>query len=152
MEQCSIHRVEKGSALAGELLVFVKNCTWVEAKEHIAQNIGNWVFSDWETMFAATVQGRIVGMCSVMKTDYYPLPEIFPWISSVYVAEACRGRRISEQMIAFANRYIEAQGFDRSFIPTGFVGLYEKYGYRFLREITNYGGGTDRLLVKEFHT
>lgn len=29
------------------------------------------------------------------------------------------------------------------------TGLYEKYGYRYLRDITNYGGGTDRLYVKK---
>ena len=44
---------------------------------------------------------------------------------------------------------LEEQGFDRSYIPTEYTGLYEHYGYRYLRDIVNYGGGTDRLYVKE---
>lgn len=149
MEEISIVKVEKGSETAVRLLEFVKNCSWLEAKEHIAQNIENWVFEDWEAMFAAVADGKIVGMASIMKTDYYPLPEVFPWVSSVFVEEEYRGRRISEKMIAFANSYARKIGFDRTYIPTEHVGLYEKYGYHFVREITNYGGGKDRLLVKE---
>ena len=52
-------------------------------------------------------------------------------------------------MIAHANQYLKQHGFDRSYIPSEFTGLYEKYGYRYLRDIVNYGGGTDRLYVKE---
>ncbi len=52
-------------------------------------------------------------------------------------------------MIACANRYLRQNGFDRSYIPTEYTGLYEHYGYRYERNITNYGGGTDRLYVKE---
>jgi len=29
------------------------------------------------------------------------------------------------------------------------VGLYEKYGYSYVRDIENYGGGVDRLYAKE---
>ena len=27
--------------------------------------------------------------------------------------------------------------------------LYEKYGYRYVKDIVNYGGGTDRLYAKD---
>lgn len=52
-------------------------------------------------------------------------------------------------MIAFANEYAKETGFDRTYIPSGHTGLYEKYGYRYLKDIINYGNGTDRLYVKE---
>ena len=53
------------------------------------------------------------------------------------------------ELIACANRYLKSLGFDRSYIPSAQVGLYERYGYRYLRDIVNYGGGTDRLYVKD---
>ena len=40
-------------------------------------------------------------------------------------------------------------GFDKTYIPSEHIGLYEKYGYRYLKDIVNYGGDTDRLYVKE---
>lgn len=149
MKNVQIAKVERNTNLAKELLIFIKNCSWVEAKDHIAWVVENWGFADWETMFAATVNGTIVGMCSIMKTDYYPLPELYPWVSSIFVTEEFRGYRISEMLIEYANQYAAENGFDKTYIPTEFEGLYEKYGYQYIKEITNYAGGTDRLLVKE---
>ena len=71
-----ISKVDKDTALARQLLEFVENCSWYEVKDHIADMLRLWEFTDWECMFAALEDGKIVGMVSVMKTDYYPLPEI----------------------------------------------------------------------------
>jgi len=108
-----------------------------------------WEFTDWECMFAAVEDGEIVGMASIMKTDYYPLPEIFPWISCIFVTESARGQRISGQLIDHANSYAKQLGFTKTYIPTEYTGLYEKYGYTYIRDIVNYGGDTDRLYAKE---
>lgn len=144
-----IRKVDNGTELAEQLLHFVENFSWEEVKEHLSQNLRNWVFTEWETPFAAIVNGEIVGMASIMKTDYYPLPELYPWVSSIFVTEAYRGQRISGKLIDFANVYAKEIGFDRTYIPSEHVGLYEKYGYHYLKDIVNYGGGTDRLYVKE---
>lgn len=144
-----IRKVEKDTPLAQQLTEFVQNFSWEEVKEHTLQSLREWPFTDWETMFAAVVDGQVVGMASLFKTDYYPLPEIFPWVSSLFVTEAYRGYRISEMLVDHANAYARQLGFDKTYIPSEHVGLYEQYGYRYLKDIVNYGGGTDRLYVKE---
>ena len=145
----TISKVNKDTELAQQLLQFVENCSWYEVKEHIADMLRSWEFTDWECMFAAVEDEKIVGMASVMKTDYYPLPEIYPWISCIFVTESARGRRISGQLIDHANEYAKELGFIRTYIPTEYTGLYEHYGYRYIRDIVNYGGDTDRLYAKE---
>ncbi len=130
------------------LLNFVENFSWLEVKEHMIWMINNWTFEEWETPFVAMINGCIVGMATIMKSDYYPLPEIYPWISSLFVSEAYRGNRISEQLIDFANRYAKSIGFNKTYIPTGHIGLYEKYGYCYVKDIVSYGNGVDRLYVK----
>ena len=145
----TIMKVEEDSPFRKEFLHFVENCSWTEVRDHIAGLIREWQFTDWETMFAAVKDGKIVGMTSVLKTDYYPLPDIFPWVSCVFVEKPYRGQRISEKLIDTANAYAKAQGFTKTYIPTEFTGLYERYGYRYLKDIVNYGGGTDRLYVKD---
>ena len=124
-----IQKVDKGTDLADMLLSYVEKCSWNDAKEHIAEMIRAWKFTDWETMFAAIHDGKIVGMASVMKTDYYPLPDIFPWVSCIFVSEEYRGQKISGELIAYANQYLKKHGFSRSYIPSEFFGLYERYGY-----------------------
>ena len=144
-----ISSVEKDSELAEQLIRFVGSFSWEEVRTHVLQLLRGWQFTEWETPFAALVNGRIVGMATFMKTDYYPLTEIFPWVSTVFVDERFRGRRISGRLIEAANAYALSLGFDRTYIPSEHIGLYEKYGYVYLRDIVNYGGGVDRLYVKE---
>ena len=144
-----ILKVDKNTSFADDFLHFAENCSWTEVRDHIAALIRNWEFSDWETMFAAVADNRIVGMTSLLKTDYYPLPEIFPWISCVFVETEYRGLRISEKLIAYAEEYAKQQGFNKAYIPSEHTGLYEKYGYTYVKDIVNYGGGTDRLYAKE---
>ena len=149
MEAIEIHKVDQGTPLADALLRFVENFSWQEVKEHTIRVLQNWEFEEWETPFVAMVNGQIVGMVTIMKTDYYPLPEIFPWISTLFVSEAYRGNRISGKLIDFANQYAKERGFENTYIPTEYIGLYEKYGYHYAKDIVNYGNGIDRLYVKE---
>ena len=150
MSDLKIVKVDKDTPLAAEFLQFVETCSWIEARDHIAEKVRTWDFTDWETMFAAVQNGKIVGMASALKTDYYPLPEIYPWVSCIFVPEEYRGQRISGKLIDGANGYLKECGFARSYIPSEYMGLYEHYGYRYLKDIVNYGGGTDHLFVKEF--
>lgn len=149
METIQLRKVDQGTPLADALLNFAENFSWLEVKEHVVRVLKNWEFEEWETPFAAIVNGQIVGMATIMKTDYYPLPEIFPWISTLFVSEAYRGRRISGKLIDFANQYAREMGFTHTYIPTEYTGLYEKYGYHYVKDIVNYGNGTDRLYVKK---
>ena len=145
----TIEKVDKGTKTATALLEFVKSFSWEEVKEHTVRVIKEWEFEEWETPFVAMADGRIIGMVTLMKTDYYPLPEIYPWVSTLFVSEEYRGNRISKRLIDFANEYANSLGFDTTYIPSEHTGLYEKYGYSYLKDITNYGGGTDRLYAKE---
>lgn len=149
IDNLKIIKVEKNVELTDKLKIFVENFSWEDIKEHTLQMLDNWDFNEWETMFVAMVESQIVGMVSIMKTDYYPLPEIYPWISSLFVSEEYRGYRISEKLIDYANEYAKENQFDSTYIPTEYIGLYEKYGYRYVKDIVNYGGGIDRLYVKE---
>ena len=71
-------------------------------------------------LLVARTGERIVGMASVMKTDYYPLPEVFPWVSSLFVSENHRGRGLSGQLIDGANRYLRDLGFPAATSPPRF--------------------------------
>ena len=149
IEDVSIEKVGKDSELAAKLLKFVEECSWVETKQHVAENIRNWVYTDWETIFAAVKNGRIIGITSVMKEDYYPMPDTFPWVSCVFVSEEYRGHALSGRLIETANSYLREQGFDISYIPSEHMGLYEHYGYQYVKDIVNYGGFSDHLFSKD---
>lgn len=143
-----IYKVNPDSELNKKLLTFVENSSWNDTKEHTAKMIRENNFSDWESMFVAMDKDKIVGHASILKTDYYPLPEISPWISTVFVTEEYRGMKISGLMIDFINKYAKELGFDKTYIPSEHFGIYKKYGYKYIKDIVNYGGGIDHLFFK----
>ncbi len=149
MDTLEIKKVDRGTDLADKLICFVENFSWEDVKSHMLSELQAWTFTDWETPFVAIINGQIVGMAYIRKEDYYSLPEIYPWISGIFVTENYRGHRISEKLISFANEYAKENGFNKTYIPSIHIGLYEKYGYCYLRDIVNYGNGTDRLYVKK---
>lgn len=143
-----IVRLQPDTPMWDEATDFAENCSWIAGK-HIAHLLRDRVFTDWETAFAAVYDGGIVGGCTFMKEDYYPENRYSPWISSIFVAEAARGARISHRLIESAVGYAKEQGFDRVYIPSDMTGFYEKCGFAPIDTLINYGGDVDTIYMRE---
>ena len=138
----SVEKIERNTPRAEELLRFIENCSWEEAKDHLADLIRSWDLTGDEAVFAAVADNRIVGMATFLMTDYYPLPEFFPWVSSVFVDETYRGRRISGLLIGRANAYATIREVDAFFRKE-----YSGESDEFKHVIVN--APTDHLFIKE---
>jgi len=87
-------------------------------------------FSGWEAVFAALDGTRVVGFCTLMEKDYYPENRYSPWVSTMFVDPACRGRGVCGLLVEGAVEYARSQGFRRVYLPTEIVGLYERTAFR----------------------
>lgn len=130
------------------LLNYSKNCSWIVGK-HLASLMEENAFTEWESVFAAVLEDKIVGFCTFRKYDYYPENRYSLWISSIFVNKAYRGCRISEKMIETVIAYAKEQGFSKVCIPSDMIGLYEKYGFEKIDELQNYDGDIDNIFAKE---
>ena len=142
-----VRKVVRTDALWNRLAGYTQSCSWI-AGPHLAGMLRENRFSDWEAVFAAMDGERIVGFCTFLKTDYYPENRYWPWISSIFVDEQYRGRRISGLMIEKAMEYAKEQGFDKVYIPSDMTGFYEKYGFELIDRLVNYGGDEDNVFMK----
>ena len=142
-----VRRVEKGDGLWEALIGYAKRCSW-EAGAHLASMMERNAFEDWESVFAAVESGDIAGFCTFLKADYYPENRYSPWISSVFVGERHRGRRLSGQMIEYAVRSARERGFSKVYIPSDRLGFYERYGFVRIDELQNYAGEIDYIFEK----
>lgn len=75
---------------------------------------------------------RLAAFCTYADRDEIDCPET-PWIGFVYTFPAYRGRRRSEELIEHACALAKAEGFDRVYLSSSETGLYEKYGFAFLK-------------------
>ncbi len=147
IEDIRIEKVDGNSPYLNELIRYAGNCSWV-AGAHLADLLENNSFTDWESAFAAIDGKRIVGFCTFMKTDYYPDNRYYPWISTVFVDEDHRGRRISQHMIEAVIEYARGCQFSQVYIPSDMTGFYEKYGFEKIGELENYGGDVYAIFMK----
>lgn len=144
-----IIRAEQGSPLWARLIDFAEHCSWKEPGQHLAGLLRENRLKGWESVFAALEEGQILGFCTLLETDYYPENRYSPWISTVFVEEPFRGRRISRALIEAAAAYAKSAGFSRVYIPSDQTGFYEKYGFQKIDVLQNYGGDQDNIFARD---
>ncbi len=127
---------------------YAKNSSW-EAGKHLAELMENNQFSDWESVFIAMQNEEILGYCTFLKEDYFPQNRYSPWISTIFVDEKARGNRISQQMIEEVIEYAKQNGFEKVYLPSDIKGFYEKYDFRPIDTLKNYGGDMDTVFIRE---
>lgn len=145
----AVIRLTPDSPFWQETITLAEQCSWQGAGKHLADMMREQRFTDWESVFACLRDDHVVGFCTFLKTDFYPENRYSPWISTIFVEEAHRGKRLSEKLIAAAVDYARTYHFHKVYIPSDLIGLYEKYGFRPIDRLTNYVGDTDTIFMKE---
>jgi predicted N-acetyltransferase YhbS len=107
---------------------YAQNCSW-KAGANLAKQMKKCHFSDWERVFAAFDGDNIAGYCTFAKTDCIPDVSYTPYIGFVFVEEQYRGNRLSEELILSVLAYAKELGFDKVYLVSDHVNLYEKYGF-----------------------
>ena len=62
-------------------------------------------------------------------------PDMKPWVGFVYTFPEYRGNRYSEKLINYACELAKQDGYENMYLSSNEVGLYEKYGFVFLRRM-----------------
>ena len=146
--EIKIEKLQSNSNLWNQTIAYANNCSW-NVGRHLAKLLEQDDFQDFEGVFIALIGNNIIGFCTFLETDYYPENRYFPWISSIFVDEEYRGNRISEKLIQSAINHARIFGFDKVYIPSNIIGLYEKYGFCKIDELENYDGDIDNIPPKE---
>lgn len=72
-----------------------------------------------------------LGAASIVADDMAPHPELTPWLASVYVAPAARGRGVASALVRYIVAKAAALGVPRLYLYTADASrLYEKLGWR----------------------
>lgn len=144
-----VQRLTPGGSYWNELIHYAENCSWKFVGPHLADLMRRDIFTEWEAVFVCLVNGEISGFCTFLKEDFYPENRYFPWISTIFVDEKCRGYRLSHRMIESVITYAKSCGFSKVYIPSDMIGFYEKCGFTSIDTLTNYIGAADTVFMKE---
>jgi len=111
--------------------------------------MNNNEFQDWERVIVALDDGKICGFCTVAKTDCIPNVVYTPYIGYMFVDELCRGNRLSQQLILYAMNYLKSIGFDKVYLVSDHVNLYEKYGFHIIDRKIAPWGSEEKIYMQE---
>lgn len=114
--------------LRNNLIDYANSCNR-EAGPILAQKMKENNFSDWERIFVATENEKIIWFCTFTKEDWIPNCDYFPFVWFIFVDENHRWKRVSEKMINEVEKYAKTLNFKKLYIVSDHKGLYEKYWF-----------------------
>lgn len=131
-----------------ETISFAERCSW-RAGSFLARKMQENEFQEWERVCAVCVNGKVAGFSTFTERDELPEQYDFkPFIGFIFVDEQYRGKRLSEMMIQSIIAYAKEIGYEKVYIMSEEIGLYEKYGFVKLGNYETIYGSVDQMFVK----
>ena len=127
---------------------YAENCSW-GAGRSLADAMDNNLFTEWERVIIALDNNKICGYCTAAKTDCIPDVSYTPYIGYLFVDEAYRGNRLSQELIRYSMDYLKSVGFDRVHIVSDHENLYEKYGFEIIDRKTAPWGSVEKIYMQK---
>ena len=123
-----------------EVLVWAEkaeNCDW-DAGRFLGFLMRNGMverkFGEGSQALLLTDNGELLAFCTLAMQDEIDDISLTPWIGFVYTFPEFRGHRYSQKLIEYAVEKAKEQGFKKIYISSEEKGLYEKYGFKFVRD------------------
>ena len=123
-----INSITTKSDLWNKLIEYTHSCER-EAWPILAQKMNENSFLDWEKIFIAKDNNKIIWFCTFTKEDWIPNCDYSPFVWFIFVDEAYRWKRVSEKMINTAEEYAKTLNFEKVYIVSDHKWLYEKYWF-----------------------
>lgn len=96
--------------------------------------------------------GKLLAFCTYAEQDDIREPSLTPWVGFVYTFPEYRGKRRVGKLLEYAYMLAKKDGHEHIYISTGETGLYEKYGYRFWKNMKDVSGEDSRVYITDIAT
>ncbi len=93
-------------------------------------------------------QQELMAYAILAQKDDIQETDLTPWIGYVYTYPPFRGQKLAQKVLSHCEKQAQEQGYQAIYISTGYEGLYEHYGYSFLKEMEDMHGHLSRVYKK----
>ena len=129
----------------------IKECDW-SAAGFLAHILDRRQFHEVlgkGSLFIMADGDELVSFCTLSERDCVNDNTLFPWIGFVFTVPEYRGHRYSGKLIDFACGEAKKHNYDRVYLATDHIGLYEKYGFTYLETRTDIYDEESRIYIRE---
>ncbi len=134
-----------------ELIAQIAACEWCAAKflvELLEKGTFHETLGGWGDLYLLMDGETLVSFATLTGLDSVRDESLTPWIGFVHTDPAYRGRRYAGYLLRYAEVAAASRGFNRIYIATDHVGLYEKYGYVYQENRVDCWGSNQQILYK----
>lgn len=143
-----VKSIIKNDKLRDILIQYCENCPR-EAWPILAKKMNENNFLDWEKIFVATEDDKIIWFCTFTKEDWIPDCDYSPFVWFMFIDEKYRWNRISEKMINIVEAYARTLNFKKLYIVSDHKWLYEKYWFEKCDEKVDELGRVETIFFRE---
>lgn len=148
------YRIEEvfSSNCREEYLDQIKNCGWV-AGEYLVTMIKNGDFFKMCTndarLFVLLDEKKVCSFCTFVYQDEIYAPNMFPWIGFVFTFPQYRGHRLIGILFDYIYDLAIREKYNHIYVSTNEIGLYEKYGFDYHRNMIDITGNDSRIYIRK---
>lgn len=124
----------------------IEKCDW-RAGDFLRELISTGRFFETlggtSKLLLLTEEDELISFCTLAERDEIQDTGLTPWIGFVYTFPEHRGHRCFGLLLNEAKRLAAEAGFEKIYLSTDHIGLYEKYGFEYVcSAVTVYGDRT----------
>ncbi len=131
----------------------IRACDWSAAKflaNLLEQDKFHEVLGEGN-LFLMVEEENVVAFCTLTRKDCIDDDSLFPWIGFVFTSQEYRGQRYSGVVIDYACNKAKEQGFDKVYLATDHIGLYEKYGFSYIESRMDVYNEMSRIYCRKLY-
>jgi len=91
---------------------------------------------------------NIVSFVTLTQQDCITDETLYPWLGFFFTFPEYRGNRYGGKLLAYAAEEARKQGYQKVYLATDHIGLYEKYGFTYLENRIDVYGEDSRIYAK----
>ena len=95
-------------------------------------------------------EDEIAGGLGIIENDFHERKDLTPNLCAIYVVPKHRGRGIAGRLLARVCEDMHDVGVDTLYLVTDHTTFYERYGWKYLCDTREHGGGMARVYVHEY--
>lgn len=141
----NIIKIDHDNRYFREIYIIYKN--WlkessyeINEKEYLNEYLNSFNEDTLPNIYAMIINDTLIGMYELSVKDFIDEEKYTPYLSRVYVKEQYRGLGYGKELINHSISTAKSLNYKKLYLHTHHNNLYEKYGFKFLKEVkTKYG-------------
>lgn len=133
-------------------LSILDECEWI-AGRYLSIIIKNGDFLKMcgldASVYMLVEEDEVISFCTYAHQDEINAPDMYPWIGFVYTYPMHRGHRYFGKLLDKICQLAKNSNQHQIYVSTNEIGLYEKYGFTYLKNMKDITGNDSRIYVKK---